>query len=172
VYQDRWLTLRADDCVTADGAEIAPYYVLEYPDWVQVVALDPFDHIIMVEQYRHGLGVLSLELSAGAVEPGDQGPIQAGARELAEETGYGSDAWRHVASLSPNPANHNNRCHVVLARDVTLVGAARNDPTERVRLVRLPVAEVVRLALEGRMVQAMHVASLAIALGQLDLWRP
>src|SRR4051794_32365072 len=51
VIRDRWVKLRADDCVTAEGVEIAPYYVLEYPDWVHVVALDDEDHIILVEQY-------------------------------------------------------------------------------------------------------------------------
>lgn len=44
--RDRWLTVRADDCVTSEGVEIAPYYVLEYSDWVQVVAIDTEDNIL------------------------------------------------------------------------------------------------------------------------------
>ncbi len=41
VLRDRWITVRADDCVTSQGVEIAPFYVLEYLGWVHVVALDP-----------------------------------------------------------------------------------------------------------------------------------
>ncbi len=33
LLRDQWLTVRADDCVTETGATLAPYYVLEYPDW-------------------------------------------------------------------------------------------------------------------------------------------
>jgi hypothetical protein len=39
LLNDRWINLRADRCLTASGAEIAPYYVLIYPDWVNVVAV-------------------------------------------------------------------------------------------------------------------------------------
>lgn len=172
VLQDRWLTVRADDCVTAAGAEISPFYVLEYPDWVQIVALDAFDHIILVEQYRHGLGAASLELPAGGMEPGDRSPIEAAARELAEETGYATQNWRYIAELSPNPASHNNRCHVLLARDVALQVTPQDDARERIRVVRLPVDEAVRLAFEGRIVQALHIASMALALGLEGRWRP
>lgn len=37
VLRDRWVSVRADDCVTAEGVEISPYYVLEYPDWVMLL---------------------------------------------------------------------------------------------------------------------------------------
>ena len=56
VLHDRWISVRADDCVTAEGAEVSPFYVLEYPDWVNVVALDDENHVLLVRQYRHGLG--------------------------------------------------------------------------------------------------------------------
>ena len=39
LLKDRWIDLRADDCVTSAGIKISPYYVLCYPDWVHVVAL-------------------------------------------------------------------------------------------------------------------------------------
>lgn len=170
IHDDRWLKIRADDCLTPDGAEVAPYYVLEYPDWVQVVALDFEDHIILVEQYRHGLGVISLELPTGAMEAADADPLAAGARELAEETGYHATDWRVVTSLSPNPANQANLCHIVLATGVRLETAPADDPLERVRVVRLPVSEAVDLALSGGMVQQLHVAALLLALNTAGRW--
>jgi 8-oxo-dGTP pyrophosphatase MutT (NUDIX family) len=170
--QNRWLKVRADDCLTAEGVEIAPYYVLEYPDWVEIVALDREDNIILVEQYRHGLGVVSLELPGGAVDTGDADPIAAGVRELREETGFSATEWLYIGALSPNPANHSNLCHIVLARNVEREFAPADDPTERIRIVRIPIREAVQLALDGKIIQAIHVAALTLALHRTGKWNP
>ena len=34
VHADRWIRVRADDCVDERQRTIAPYYVLEYGDWI------------------------------------------------------------------------------------------------------------------------------------------
>jgi hypothetical protein len=31
LIRQKWLTVRADECVTSEGAVIAPFFVLEYP---------------------------------------------------------------------------------------------------------------------------------------------
>ncbi|MGO4524450.1 NUDIX hydrolase [Microvirga sp. 2MCAF35] len=170
VIRDRWITLRADDCVTDDGAEIAPYYVLEYPDWVHVVALDDEDHVILVEQYRHGFGGLSLEVPAGAIDREDPSVLAAAARELEEETGYVAEQWRSFGKHSPNPATHTNFCHTVLALGARLSGRKLNDPTEQIKVVRVPVRDAARLAADGTITNAMQIASLAIALSAIGKW--
>ncbi|CAN5150568.1 NUDIX hydrolase [soil metagenome] len=170
LFHDRWLKVRADTCLTAEGVEISPYYILDYPDWIQIVAIDADDHILLVEQYRHGAGVMSLELPTGGMEPADANPLAAGARDLAEENGYTARTWRLVSSLSPNPANHSNRCHILLATDLAQTTEPADDPTERLRLVRLPLAEAVGLALSGGMIQQLHVAALLLGLTADGRW--
>ena len=56
VVNDRWLKLRADTCLTPDGDVLDPWYVLEYPDWVNCVVVDAEDDIILLHHYRHGVG--------------------------------------------------------------------------------------------------------------------
>lgn len=164
VIDDRWLRVRADDCVTEEGVRIAPFFVSEPPDWVIVVAIDADGNLLLVDQYRHGWGVTSRELPTGGVDPDDVDPIAAGRRELLEETGHGGGAWRLVGTLAPNPATQSNRCFTVLATGVTKLGDPEDQPTERLRLLRVSVAEALNLARTGGIVQAMHVAALATAL--------
>ncbi len=170
VVQDRWITLRADDCRTVEGAEIAPFYVLDYSDWVQVVALNGDDHLILVRQYWHGRGEVTLELPCGGIDAADRDPLAAGARELAEETGYAADHWRLIASLSPNPANQSNVMHVLLATDARRTRLPADDPRERIATMRMPVAEAVAAARDGRIVHGLAIAALALALTATGRW--
>jgi 8-oxo-dGTP pyrophosphatase MutT (NUDIX family) len=172
VIRDRWVKLRSDDCMTAEGVEVAPYYVLEYPDWVQIVAIDDEDHLILVRQYRHGFGGISLEVPAGTVDKEDLSPLATAARELEEETGYVAEHWRYFGKHSPNPATHTNFCHTVLAQGLSLSGKTLNDPTEQIQVVRVPVQEAFRLAADGTIVNAPQIASLAIALSAIGKWNP
>ena len=65
LVRERFLTARVDNCVTPAGIEV-PYYVLEYPGWVNIVAHDKEDHLILERQYRHALGDISVELPGGS----------------------------------------------------------------------------------------------------------
>lgn len=108
VHKDRWIAVRADDCVTEDGVSVAPYYVLEYPDWVEIVALDADDNLLLVRQYRHGIADFSIELPAGGMDPSGADPCTAAARELLEETGCAGDmVW--VGEARRNASTHANR---------------------------------------------------------------
>ena len=80
IIQRPWLTARRDKVELPDGRIIEEYYVLEYPDWVNVIALTKDGQFIMETQYRHGLGVNSIELPCGVMEKGEQ-PLEAAQRE-------------------------------------------------------------------------------------------
>ena len=107
---------------------------------------------------------MTLELPGGMMDPGDADAAAAAARELEEETGYVAPSIRHVAALSPNPATHANRLHVALAEGVTPTGRRHLDGSEAIEIELLSVAEAVRLALSGGMIQAMHVGLMMIGL--------
>jgi 8-oxo-dGTP pyrophosphatase MutT (NUDIX family) len=164
LFADRWLRVRADDCVTADGHVVKPFYVLDYPNWVNIVAITRDRHVIMIRQYRHGLGGTDFGLPAGNMDPTDTDPLAAAARELLEETGYSSANLRLVASLSPNTATHSNRVHVVLALGAEKVAAQALDPSETIEVELVPLDAIVERALSGEIHQSMHITALLLGL--------
>jgi ADP-ribose pyrophosphatase len=167
VLQDQWLSLRADTCQLPNGHTVAPYYVLEYPAWVNVVALTTDHHVVLVRQYRHGIQQTVVELPCGTVEATDISPLAAVQRELLEETGYAGEHVVETGRLSPNAANHANWTYCFLSTGVKLVAAPRADDTEHVETVLMPFSEVVGLARRGGLLQALHVGSLFFALHAL-----
>jgi 8-oxo-dGTP pyrophosphatase MutT (NUDIX family) len=165
IVKDRWIDLRADVCVTPGGQKISPYYVLNFPDWVHVVAITARNELVLIRQYRHGAGQSFLELPAGTMEQSDADPAICAVRELEEETGYRAHEMRPVITLYANPANQSNRVHVYLAIGAELVGERRLDHGEEGLSVHLiPVREVVDQIHTGIIQQALQVSSLLLGL--------
>ena len=116
-----WLTARRDVVELPDGREIPEYYVLEYPDWVNVIAIDKAGRFIMEKQYRHGMQRMSYELPCGVMEKGET-PLEAAKRELLEETGYTGGKWQLLMEAAPNPGSMSNMQHCFLATGVEPTG--------------------------------------------------
>jgi 8-oxo-dGTP pyrophosphatase MutT (NUDIX family) len=169
VLQDRWISVRADDCVTTEGVTIAPYYVLEYPDWVQIVALDDRGNVLLIKQYRHALGDISTEIPAGGVDSADADPIAAAHRELLEETGYTAGRARILSITSPNAGTHANCIHTVLMQDIRYHGQVQDDPSERIEPLWVSCEAAFQMAISGRIANAMQGASLVAALAAVGL---
>jgi len=62
-----WLTIREDQLELPDGKVMDGYYILEYPNWVNTIAITTEGKLVMVEQYRHGIQQVCIELCAGAL---------------------------------------------------------------------------------------------------------
>ena len=168
LIRDPWMVLRADCCVTASGVTVDPYYVQEPHDWVQIVAFDRRDRILITRQYRHGAAVISAEFPCGVVEPGEA-PAEAARRELLEETGCTSQDLWPLSSLSPNPARYSNKIHAFIAIDTQQVQAQNLDKTEEIEFGFLTLPEVLSLIDQGAFPQALHLANLFLALRRLGL---
>ena len=130
LFRRPWLTVRRDRLRLPNGNEIPEYYVLEYPDWVNVLAVTTDQKFVFVRQYRHGLGLTAFELCAGVCEKEDSSPLESAQRELWEETGYGNGTWQEYMVLSANPSATNNLTHCFLATGVEPVSTQHLEPTE------------------------------------------
>ncbi|MDP3997787.1 MAG: NUDIX hydrolase [Candidatus Andersenbacteria bacterium] len=163
ILRDRWLKVRADECITDDGVVISPYYVLEYPDWIHLVVLNDKDEIMIARQYRHALGKINYELPCGTIDATDKTPIAAAKRELLEETGF-AGKFIKVAKMSANPATHANFIHIFLVTDPVKKSRPQEDPKEVLDFEFMSLKRVLDLIDRGKFSQALHLNSIVLAM--------
>lgn len=157
--REPWFTVRRERVRTPSGVIIPDWYVFEFPDWVNVIALTRDGEFVMISQYRHALGDTRYELVAGVVEEGES-PLEAAQRELLEESGYGGGEWRAFMTTSPNPTNHTNLVHTFLAIGVELVAEQQPEPSEDIRVHLMSREQVEELLSEDEIMQCLHAAPL------------
>lgn len=104
LHKNLWLTVRKDHVVLPNGNHIPSYYILEYPNWVNTIAITRDGQFVFIRQYRHGLQKTSYELCAGVCEKEDASPLVSAQRELLEETGYGMVHGRNSCRFLPTQA--------------------------------------------------------------------
>jgi 8-oxo-dGTP pyrophosphatase MutT (NUDIX family) len=116
----------------------ADFVVLNSRDWVNIVALTKSEHIVLIKQYRAGTDEVTLEIPGGVCDPGEN-PVQAGQRELREETGFTAEACRLLGLVRPNPAFLSNRCYTVLATGCDKKVATNFDHDEEIETIEVPL---------------------------------
>jgi 8-oxo-dGTP pyrophosphatase MutT (NUDIX family) len=137
------------------------FFVINAPDWVNVVALTTDHHLVLVRQFRYGINDFSLEIPGGVIDEGED-PIVAGVRELREESGYVGENARLLGSVHPNPAMQSNRCHLVLVENARRAADLEWDPDEEFEILSKPVDEVYALARSGGITHAMVLDALLL----------
>jgi hypothetical protein len=168
VFDGRWIRVRADECVSPEGAPISPYYVIEAADYVHVAALTDAAELVIVRQFRQGTRQPHLELPAGIIEPSDGDAIVAGKRELLEETGYTANGWRLLHTWHANPARTAQRQHLVLATGASRITHAATDGVESLTSGLVTLPELRTAIFEGSIDSAIHVASMLRVLAELE----
>lgn len=128
-----WLKVRKDHVIIPSWLEIPDFYVVEQPDWVNIIAITKDGQFLMEEQYRHGVQRVCFELPAGVVEKSEE-PLHAAMRELKEETGYSGGEWRAFGIYAPNTSGCNNYCHSFIATGVEKTTFPSSEPTEDIRI--------------------------------------
>lgn len=135
------------------------FVIVDAPDWVNVIAHTADDRLVLVNQFRYGINAFSWEIPGGVIEHGED-PVLAGTRELLEETGYSGESARLLASIHPNPAFIQNRCHLVLVENCRLTAPPAWDPDEEIEVATLPTAEVYARARAGGITHSLALSAL------------
>jgi ADP-ribose pyrophosphatase len=156
VYENRWMTVREDAIVRADGKP-GIYGVVDKKDFAVIV---PFlgEQLILVEQYRYPVGDRYWEFPQGSWETSDIAPEALARAELEEETGYAAGEVRHLAHLFAAYGYSSQGYDIFVAKDLS--PTSKNLDAEEIGLVSksFAVDEVRAMILDGRIKDAATVA--------------
>ena len=169
LLKHKYMTVRKDVCVTKAGAVIDPYFVLEFPNWVQVVAFDANNRVLITRQYRHGIQKVIYGLPTGFTESSDKSALESARRELIEETGYDAKKFVKVPKIYPNPAVQNNQVHTFAGFDIKKIKEPDFDPSENISTEFVTVKKLLKMIDKGSFSHALHVAGVLLTFRHLKL---
>ncbi|GIU81671.1 MAG: NUDIX hydrolase [Acidobacteria bacterium] len=154
-----------EDSVRSDGKEIK-VYVIENPDWVNIIALTDKQEVVLIEQFRYGTEEVILEIPGGMIDEGETAE-DAARRELSEETGFSAEKWILLGESNPNPAIQNNKLYHFLALNASKTGNVNFDENESVTTTLVKLEEISELIQSGRIKHSLVVA----AFHYFSLWQ-
>lgn len=152
----RVFKVRRDHSADPRDNRVHDFYVIEAPDWINVIPLTGDGRVVLIEQYRHGTGEVSLEIPGGMVDEGES-PRDAAARELFEETGYEAGEVVFLGRTRPNPAIQDNWIHTFVARGVKYKCEPSNAGTEQTIVRLFPLEQIPSLIVEGKITHSLVV---------------
>ncbi|MDR8393721.1 NUDIX hydrolase [Aliifodinibius sp. S!AR15-10] len=136
------------------------FYIIDAPNWVNVIAITADREVVLVEQFRFGVDKPSLEIPGGVCDPGES-PLETAKRELQEETGYISKKWSSLGKVSANPAIMNNYNYFFLAEECEPNGTMNLDQHERIKVHKLSYQDFLDRVEDGTIDHSIVVAAVA-----------
>jgi ADP-ribose pyrophosphatase len=168
IFKTKFFRFRTDELELPDKRIQPNYYVMEFSDWVNVVALTTDNQVILVKQYRHAVEQICLEIPGGSLNPGSgESPESAAYRELVEETGYVPSEMRLLGSHEPNPALQNNRLWTYLALGCKKTKEQELDAYEDIEVMTASREQVLEFVKDGTIQHSLVLAGVFLALDEL-----
>jgi len=172
VYDNRWIRLTHHEVINPAG-QPGIYGTIHFKNQgIGVVPVDGEMHTYLVGQYRFALDAYSWEIPEGGGLVGTD-PQAAAARELAEETGLRAARWQKMVEGELSNSVTDEQFIGFLAWDLAQ-GAAAPEPSEELKVQRLPLVEAFAMVEAGEIRDALSILTLqAIELLHLkDRLRP
>ena len=155
-YRGRIINLRVDTALLPNGSS-ATREVVEHPGGVCVAALTEDGYLLFVRQFRYPYQKVLLELPAGKLGPGED-PLEAGKRELREETGAEAARYESLGELYPSPGYCGEIIHLYAATGLTF-GQMSPDEDEFLEVEKIPLEEAARMVLDNEIADAKTQAA-------------
>jgi 8-oxo-dGTP pyrophosphatase MutT (NUDIX family) len=141
-YQNPWITVEHQEVLRPDGKP-GIYGIVRFANRaVGVLPIDETGHVWMVGQFRRPVEAWSWEMPEGGA-PFDEDPLEGARRELAEEAGLAAAHWLPACKAEMSNSVTDERAMAWIAWGLTPVPVAP-DPTEIIRIVRVPFGDLLR----------------------------
>lgn len=154
--------IKTNRCRSPRTGKEHDFYVIDFPNWVQILPITSDDQVVMVRQYRHGCGRIFLELPGGLIDENDLSPHQTAKRELLEETGYCAENLILLTRIYPQPAVLNNKGLTYLARQVKKVAKPNLDAAEDIEVCLVKLQKIPEMIRGGEINHGQTVMALSL----------
>ena len=143
---------------------------IDHPGAVAILALDEQDRVLLINQYRHPVGLRMWEIPAGLLDEAGEAPHAAAQRELGEEADLRAERWHTLVDFHNSPGSSTEGNRVFLARGLQPVpeGQRHERSGEESEIVAgfVPLDAAVDAVLAGRLhsptavfgIMAAHIA--------------
>ena len=159
LHDYRIFRTRSDTRVSPRTGKEHEFYVLESPDWVNIVAVTDSQEIVLINQFRHGICGTVLEIPGGMIDDGEEPKLSA-QRELLEETGYTSNEFIEIGRVHPNPALFDNLCYTFLAKSAKKIREPEFEGTEDIETILYPSKDIMELIQKGDITHSLVINAL------------
>lgn len=169
LFSSGLFTMKSDECELPDGRIMPKYYVMDFPDWVNILPITKEGNVVLVKQYRHASKREHIEVPGGSMDPKiNESTLEGARREMLEETGYDSKNIVHVGSHYPNPALQSNQMHTFIAFESEEVQKQNLDEFEELEIYICTLERLKQHLNEGDIDHSIMVASISKALTYLE----
>ncbi|MBW4890640.1 NUDIX hydrolase [Mucilaginibacter sp. HMF5004] len=145
-----WFPLLRHTVQLPSGMIMDDYYLAPLGDVVMVLALTAKSEVVLVRQYKHGLGQILLDLPGGLEQPG-KGILGSAMAELEEETGIKVDAGQLISlgKITVNPTKTKQVVYGFIVFNAEFNSVQKPDPAEEIEVVTCPAIEVLQKVKDG-----------------------
>ncbi len=170
-YHHPYLKVREDHVLLPSGYEVQDYSIWESGEVSQIIPVMEDGRLMMVRQYKHGVGEVIEEFPGGFIEPNDT-PLGTAKKELAEETGFGAKEFKKLGVFMHHPSKETGHLHLFLASGLYgLDHKPSCDDTEEIEVVYHTVDELFALIERGVVMQTGGLVGLLLYLHQKGLYK-
>ncbi|HEV2860670.1 MAG TPA: NUDIX hydrolase [Pyrinomonadaceae bacterium] len=154
-YKNEFIEVHEDKVTRPDGKP-GSYATVTVKPGISVIAVDDAGDAYLTRQFRYVLGAESVEAICGAVEE-DESPLEAARREAREEAGILADDWQEIGYVDLDTSIFSCRSTLFLARRLKLTEPSP-EGVETLSVVKVPLAEAVRMVMDGRITHSPSCA--------------
>ena len=156
-FNGKIIDVKVDTISLPDGKTAKREVVLR-GDATAIVPIDEKGNVILVEQYRHPVGDMVLEIPAGMLEEGED-PKACAIRELEEETSFITNELTYITTMYPTVGFCTEKLHIYLAKNLQQ-GNFNFDDDEFIEVKKVPLEEAINMIYTGKIIDSKTIVGL------------
>ncbi len=164
LISNKFVTLNENVFKSEKSHKFAPFYVLDFANWVNIAPITENKEVLLIKQFRAGIEDISIEIPGGIVDDDDLDPYESVKRELLEETGYVCDDVIQLNRVYGNPAIQTNYITGFLGINARQTKPQNLDTLEEIEFMKVPLDKIPSMINRGELNHPYAIITLLMTL--------